>query len=1257
MRDRNKLYICTFLLWQIIIFPSSAKQYTSAATGNWNAPATWGSATAPGATDTVTITSGKTVTISAAATINKVTINSGGTVTLNRSLTVNKIIINNGSLTGARALILSGSGIVISGNGSYASHTSTIQFNNSVQTIDVGVVIQKATGNIRLNNTNFPGMRVTNNGQVILTGGNTLTTQSNVLASTFTMGANSVLTVSAIPLNNNSATLNASANGCTVNYNGAGNYNIKIPSGNQYYDLGITGSGTITNTAALIMHSLNVVSGATYAVGGFAQTLSGNWTNNGTISGNTNTVTFNGASAQTITDASGTAAFAALTMSGTNTLSFASNVSTTGIFTISSGTVDVSASNHSLTVKGNFTNNGGTFTARNGTVTMNGAAAQTIGGTSSTTFYNLTLSGTTVTLGNNETIKNTLLVSSGTLDASASNYSLNVGQNFTNNSTFNARSATVTFTGNTTTPLNINGSISTSFYNLTINTANATDIVLQGIATTVSNNFTISKGTFNSQNFQLTGNATGLMSMAANTSLLLGLITSGTNISFPTGYTAAHIALNASSTVTYQANTSAQIIAVVPTYGNVVVTNGATAVIKTPGGTPLKIGGDLTISKGTASLTLSETNNNINLTGNYTSNGILSFTTGSFNIGGDFTNNGTFTAGIGSVTFNGAAPQTLGGTSTTTFNLLTINNSGNSTITLGQNAIVSSTLTITKGTLDVSASNYSITEAGNFTNNSAFNSRSGTVTLNGAAAQSIGGTSATSFYNLTLSGTTITLNHDESVQSVLTINSGALNGPDTLTMLSNSTRTARIAPVVAGASIGATFTMQRYITGITANYQSLGSPAKAAILKDWDTDPGFYMSGVSGVNGNATRGGRTYYSVYKYNETTNKYDSVNTVNQPLTPGLGLYLWMGNSLTSFSPFTFATHGIPNFGTVNYNVTKNGSGLNLIGNPYDSPLQWTSFQTTNNTRLNNIFYVFDETTGNWEHSNGAMGTAGRIQTNPNIIPAHQGFIISAISAGVIHFNEAHKGVNDAPIIRMEEPANLMRIALTTNANTFSGHIIIEFNDSSSDLYKPCEDALHIKSLLAEAPVLYSLSSDGEQLVHDVIPGSMDQDVTIYAGGGDEGMYTLTFTNVSSIGNYNCILLEDVKSGKWKQVNEGTTYNFVINQNGQKSKFVLHFKNLLPGQDCLIPDENTSVTQNDTEGIDVMPSQTGAQIVFNLPTSEEATVSAFNTLGEKVINDIKTNVMKNTIQVPLAVEQGIYIIRVQTDKEIVNKRIYCN
>jgi hypothetical protein len=72
-------------------------------------------------------------------------------------------------------------------------------------------------------------------------------------------------------------------------------------------------------------------------------------------------------------------------------------------------------------------------------------------------------------------------------------------------------------------------------------------------------------------------------------------------------------------------------------------------------------------------------------------------------VGGNWTNNGTFNANNRAVTFNGSAAQTIGGSAVTSFDYVTINNSNG--VSLLQNEVVNSTLTLSNGRLTLGSSN------------------------------------------------------------------------------------------------------------------------------------------------------------------------------------------------------------------------------------------------------------------------------------------------------------------------------------------------------------------------------------------------------------------------------------------------------------------------------------------------------------------------------------------------------------------------
>ncbi len=107
--------------------------------------------------------------------------------------------------------------------------------------------------------------------------------------------------------------------------------------------------------------------------------------------------------------------------------------------TINSGAALNITGSYALTIKGNWTNQG-TFTANNSTVTFNGTGAQTIGGTTATTFYNLSVGGSSavtlnapssaVTVCNN----NMTIATGGSVTLDSSQY-LTVTGALTNNNT------------------------------------------------------------------------------------------------------------------------------------------------------------------------------------------------------------------------------------------------------------------------------------------------------------------------------------------------------------------------------------------------------------------------------------------------------------------------------------------------------------------------------------------------------------------------------------------------------------------------------------------------------------------------------------------------------------------------------------------------------------------------------------------------------------------------------------------------------
>ena len=320
---------------------------------------------------------------------------------------------------------------------------------------------------------------------------------------------------------------------------------------------------------------------------------------------------------------------------------------------------------------------------------------------------------------------------------------------------------------------NINGSTTTSFYNLTINKGAAgTTVTSSGKAFSVGNDLTVTQGNLILQatdaNYAITNNLTvstnGTLTHSVNWDTYGKLLSVGGNIAVDgifTYTTRSHVQMNSSGTKTVrtEANASSSFsiltlltatTSTINTSGTLKVddnfwagfnsagvsfhTNGfnvtALAGLFNAGGTVYVDGGSLSVTAGLA-IGSSATNGAVVLSsgtltadsvaiGNGTLTGSLSQSGGTANFGsvtisstgtytctgspainvtGDWANNGgTFTPGTSTVTFNGTLAQAIGGSSSTTFNNLTISNSS-ATVTAGSALNVNGTLTTAAGSI------------------------------------------------------------------------------------------------------------------------------------------------------------------------------------------------------------------------------------------------------------------------------------------------------------------------------------------------------------------------------------------------------------------------------------------------------------------------------------------------------------------------------------------------------------------------------
>jgi hypothetical protein len=640
--------------------------------------ATWSGTGTTTVNGTLTVTAGTLATGSFTTGLS-VTGNTGISGTLSTTSTTGtkiygNITVNNGgtwNVTVAEAFTINGN---IQNDGIFTSNTGVYTLAGSGKTLSGNNDVTIASATI--------GGSYTNNG---------VFTVSTALAGggTIIQGTNSTLNVGGT-FTTTTTTLTASGN--TVVYMGtSGSQTIK---GTTYNDLVIDKS---TQTGSL----------------GGATTVNGDlYVTSGTLSLATTNINVSGA---TIVDGT-------LTVPGNIGVNYF-----TGSVSISNGatwtsTALTNAAN--LVFKGGIAN-AGTFNAGAATFNTN---SQVISGSGAMSFANdVTISGAitytntnsaglTVNGNLNGSVAGSAFINQGSFNYGGTNSPMVTGT-FTVNSNPNTFSYTSTSSAQTVKI--------TTYHHLTINKAGQTATL--GGAVTINGNLTITAGTLADGGYLITGNGTGILSIASGATLTLG--TAATATSLPTNYTPANISLNAASTVNYNSNVAQTILSTV-TYGNLTLT-ASSAVTKTAGGNitangTLTVGSNNTFAPAGNTITAANAviNGAVTNTGTFTISNALSgsgtFTQGTnstLNIGGGNTiTTLTATANPNTVVYTGASgAQTI---FATTYHNLTINSSGQ-VATLSSTLTVNNNLSLAAGTFQFgTASAYTLTVAGVLTVNS-----------------------------------------------------------------------------------------------------------------------------------------------------------------------------------------------------------------------------------------------------------------------------------------------------------------------------------------------------------------------------------------------------------------------------------------------------------------------------------------------------------------------------------------------------------
>jgi len=544
-----------------------------------------------------------------------------------------------------------------------------------------------------------------------------------------------------------------------------------------------------------------------------------------------------------------------------------------------------------------------------------------------------------------------------------------------------------------------------------------------------------------------------------------------------------------------------------------------------------------------------------------------------------------------------------------TYNSITVNSPG--VATLGGNVTVNTSTTINSGATLNDGCNV-LSGAGSFTlaaggtlgicnaNGIAASGATGAIqntgtrsfasdasyVYNGTAAQVTGAGLPSQVRNLTSTNRNdVTLSGALTIRQVLTLNAGSLNqNGQGLTLLSDASGTALVANLGNGQVLGAT-TVQRYIDP-TLNpglgYRHLAAPVFDATVAAFSV--GGTAPVINGAYNTAANPGTVtpFPTIYSYDQSrlaTSPATTLSTFDKGWVSPTSLSDAADLAFTGFtvqlpgaSTLSFLGQVVGSSGTIPLRrasgATAADAGLNLIGNPYPSPLDFSTITAAQRTNMDAAFYVFESTSqygGAYRsYVNGIASTGGT-----SLIGTAQAFFVRVTvgqTNGTLALNNGNRittyGQQAAVRRTAAETRPLVRLALQGASGSADGFVAYAqagatagFDGEYDAAKLPNSTGLNLSS----ATPGDNLSIDGRAAFTAATV------LALNVGVPAAGTYTLAAAELANLPAGLTATLRDAATGQLTPLAAGTAYSFSVTASEAATlltgRFTLQFSSASP------------------------------------------------------------------------------------------------
>jgi hypothetical protein len=566
------------------------------------------------------------------------------------------------------------------------------------------------------------------------------------------------------------------------------------------------------------------------------------------------------------------------------------------------------------------------------------------------------------------------------------------------------------------------------------------------------------------------------------------------------------------------------------------------------------------------------------------------FVAGSANhkIDGNFINNGIFSGTGSNITCNGTSPQSLDGTSATTFSDLTIDNAAG--VMLAGNVLTTV---------------------------------SGTLTITGGAKFEIG------------PGKRLTVNGPFNNNGILNLNSDA-TGIFSLMMNSYSgTGTANITMYLTGAG-GPEYKWHYVAVPTNLNDKTVFTSINSKNLLQYDD------SGVPNGIEHTIFEGWVWNDGYRTGDTEGgPYSGTGFSTLEVGRGYNFYHSNSSAVATFSNLsslqtTLGTRALQYSG--GGKTIPENYGLNLLGNSLTCGIDWDLVTEESGDPGNAVYYTTDNKLGTY-----VRGAPDGINGATKDIPPLQGFFVktNALSTS-LNFSVAKEHTSQQRY-KGENVTSIPLIKLELNNSGNQDETLIWFNEKATSLFDGDFDASKLFSSEAGYDQIYTWFGSEKYGINGIplpartiiIPVAVK---LLHSGSG----YQIIASQLQGLDDYKVTLTDKGNANIIVNLKNTNSYTFSSEAGTFTDRFFLTITNVFVGiPDIIIPEKIFNIFSFD--------KTLNIELVSNKWEGRGCIISIYDPEGRKILqhNNVKwyTGELK---QIPLDVLPGIYIVEIKSAEE---------